>query len=184
MPNNTPSKTVEAYECGSCKKVYLDKDFADSCCTCSGCGIPWDSYGVCKTCRAKHEEESLAKAEIVATSCDDVPGCVDDNYFFDDGTLQDFFKDNDSEIPDFIWACKPTPFPHTDVVDFVQGIVDDWYEDAFYTVNGIDELQKAFDAFYEVNKELKAWYPTHNQKIDLRGLRLQIEGERAVEQMQ
>lgn len=64
----------------------------------------------------------------------------DEGYFFDIDSLEDYCKDNDVDMPKFIWGTAKKKL-FIDADDVVSNALEEWYEDAFNRVND-DELSK------------------------------------------
>jgi hypothetical protein len=73
--------------------------------------------------------------------------------FFDDiDELIDCCKDNDAEIPNYIWCTKRILF-QLDATDFIDNALEDSYEDAYEHVDKkeLDKLQIACDEFVKAH---------------------------------
>lgn len=132
---------------------------------CSECGniTGRSTYCASENCRLKRERESEARRFEKANkyTLDNVPreSCeyffsdsygYDDGYFDDIYSLEDYCKDNDVEMPKYIWGTYKKELS-MDAESIVSNELEEWYEDAFDRVDDKELflLQAALDNFCE-----------------------------------
>lgn len=72
----------------------------------------------------------------------------DNGYFDDIDSLEDYCKDNDVEMPKYIWGTYKKELS-MDAESIVSNQLEEWYEDAFDSVDGneLSLLQAVLDDF-------------------------------------
>ena len=171
-------RSAGVYFCETCKIIWREKDLAGRCClpkTCSNCGgaIRRPYYTICDECEAvkmsKVESERFTKAEKL-TEWD---GWVysdglgwRDGYFEDVGELVGHCHDEETEVPEYAWACKKVQFAHVDLDRVLEWISESGWEDfSRDDLNGVDELKAAIDRFNEANKDVVVWEVDYNRAV-------------------
>lgn len=80
-----------------------------------------------------------------------------DGFFESVDDLIDYLEDEEIPLenwPEKVYCCAPVEFPSFSAIDIVEDALIESYEDAIDDVSGLEELQKAFDAFTELNKNV------------------------------
>lgn len=74
----------------------------------------------------------------------------------------------ESEWPDFAYCCTVIPFNVTTSAEEIgEQCCEDMYEDAYDNLKGLEDLQKALDAFQLANKHMESWDMDYSRKIRL-----------------
>jgi hypothetical protein len=172
----TDGKDVFVWACGECGFISSNEEMAKKCCSCLTCGTKLDrsrGYTNCDSCRekerAKSEEERFQKAEKLESW----DGWVylegagyNEGYFRSLGELVDFLEDDEREVwPEYIFICKEQPFPGADIDSIIENVTCEMYEDAADNLNGLEELEKAINAFNEANKNMITYYPDYKRMV-------------------
>ena len=130
---------------------------------CSKCGNMTGRSTWCNSeiCRIKRDEESEYELYKKANkyTIDNAPkeSCeyfysdhygYDNGYFDDIGSLEDYCKENDIDMPKFIWGTTQKELS-IDAEDVASNALEEWYEDAFERVKNDEllKLQLALDDF-------------------------------------
>ena len=145
----SPAKTV-LYKslpyCGICGLVYPETpDLAAKCCTCVTCGLPMPGNGraggwrsehpeCAKRSRAEGEARTMAKAEKLESW--DGPIWLDDSGGFHQDLaayVERLHEDLDpgDPWPEFVYVCRPEPFPKLDLGDVLDNLMTDWAPEDF-----------------------------------------------------
>lgn len=161
-------------KCGGTGWLYIEREeekYIEKCPICDNgiihicpeCGNVTGKWTCCndKMCRLKREEiYELARYEKATKyTLDNVPKesmeyffsdlYGDNNGFFDDiDSLEDYCRDNDIELPKYIWGTNKKELS-IDAYNFITNELEEWYEDAFEGVNDneLAKLQVALDDF-------------------------------------
>jgi len=169
-------KPTGVFYCTSCRIVHRTKDGAESCCKpslCKDCGkeLPQKTYSLqCDTCKMpewhRKDREIYQKAKKV--KLEDYEGShvvIGDDYVSVDELEEQlsYRWSYGDELPRFAHGTTQTtsvtPF---DVADVMEQFTQEAYEDFDYKdLLGLDDLQKAIEAFHEINKNHWA-NRTHN----------------------
>lgn len=187
LPDGTPTKWSI---CSECRTVAApgNYDLSVKCCTCYDCGepLPKDEripYAEGKGKALYHREcerkrrmardaEALEKAELVPdydgpVYCEGRRGSYGDGYFADVSELAEDLDDDDDQScrPEFAFCCKEIPFRGVSAQSLIESACDDMDEDAGERVEGIEDLEKACDAFNLANKGLISWSEDRKHKV-------------------
>ncbi|MDA3614699.1 hypothetical protein [Polluticaenibacter yanchengensis] len=138
----------------------LDKARQDNC-NVRKCSICLENdtehkWRVCDDCMHK---EQLAKYKAISKTTSDYPCIIGDQYFFDQGELEEYFEENDLNPSDaIIYGCKQRSYPFLD---------ENYYEE--YT-NENGELPEKLQAIInDFNMKLKdvpmLWYEDSETKF-------------------
>ena len=184
LPDGTPTKWSM---CSECKTVVAPGNFdvSQKCCACYDCGLPLlPEERKCRSLyhrecerarRARREMEALEKAEIVIDYTGPVyfeggDGSYGDGYFTDVDELAEWL--NDQELPDggddrpeFAFCYKEIPFRRISLDSLIESACDDMDEDASERLSGVEELEKACNAFYEANKGVVSYFEDRKRKV-------------------
>lgn len=167
------------FYCSECKTVSRDQPLVEQCCKptlCENCGeVAAKYWTLCSKCKAeKHQKSYLEKLEkaITIEDTDNFIHCEDyqghhDGYFRDIGELLDYLSDIDDKIewPITVTVCEEVPIKKVGVDYILEEIAEEGFEDILDHIDGSDELQKALDAFYELNKGVASWEVAYKEKI-------------------
>lgn len=173
-------KSAGVFYCSECRIVHRTKEQADECCDrrCSDCGAKLENYYIrCKECQDKvskaAEQKAYEEARKITEAEYDEPlvlGYYDGDEF--DSCIEDVldgaycradnvpFEEIDDLFPKFVWGVKPVPFPKIDSNSIIEYFFDEYYSDNddYYPndfLEGLDELDEALEAFYNLNVEKK-----------------------------
>lgn len=163
-------------KCGGTGWLYVEKEnekYIEKCPTCDNgiihicpkCGSVTGKGTWCNNdeCRRKRDEESelglYEKATKYTLESAPKESCeyffsesfgYDNGYFIDIDSLEDYCRDNEIEIPKFVWGTTEKTLS-MDAEDIVSSELEEWYEDAFDRVNDSELalLQAAMDNFCE-----------------------------------
>lgn len=184
MPDGSPSNH---WFCSSCRFVSAAQDLAETCCVCRDCGQPCDKekdgyhssrqHRACADAsRLIRRREQMDKATEVTEYegmlySDDYSG-GQDGYFRDmEEFVEDYLdhvewqEDEPPERPEFLF-CTTEVRPHwIGVDDVLERMADDMYEDAARDVQGLKELESAFEVFYAANAGMKSYQTDYSRKI-------------------
>jgi hypothetical protein len=186
-PKNLKENEKHCDKCDGTGWLYVEKEnekYIERCPVCDNgiihicpdCGNETGKSTWCnnESCRRKRDEESESRLyeKAVKYTLENVPKeyCeyfftdtygYDNGYFTDIDSLEDYCKDNDIDIPKFIWGTSSKSLS-IDADNIVSNELEEWYEDAFDRVDGneLAKLQIALDDFckncgvgdcYEVN---------------------------------
>jgi len=112
------------------------------------------------------EQELLAKAELV--EWDGNPIAMLD-YFFPswEEMIDTAAYEEWKSIPEYVFSTKRCVIPHLDAGDIVERIMEELEidHDDEPTMNGVDELQKALEAFREANKGINYFVIDLDRKV-------------------
>ena len=156
-------KKVELYECGKCKKVYYDKEFAEKCCQpryCETCGVEIKPYFFkCEPCRYK---QMFDKAKLVEFDGGLAYDIVGDKYYEDLDVVEEDYEPG--QAPEFLFACtpyKPQLDPKSIVDDLYEQVGDPTIEIELVDVHQIESFIERWNA-----KQKVGWYePNYKQKV-------------------
>lgn len=204
-PEGEP-KASGVYSCGQCRLVYMDEETATRCCTCSYCGKPLGDgetkrglgihHGECWTAHSKQWfTQRVEKAETVpyeAIPVEDAE-CLYvhewDEYFFDEGSLEDKLSEVQWEsqdegisfqdcVPPFIFPCKRNVWPGLDIEDVLNNDTKNYLaeDDTFdMFVEGYDELKEAVGRFNAKNEgRVYCFEPDYSRKIPTESLGIKL----------
>lgn len=186
LPNGEPTGWSM---CGECHSVACPGNFdlTVKCCTCYDCGkplakderIPYaDGKGRSlyhRECerrrRMERDAEALEKAELVIgygdpVYCEGRRGSYGEGYFADVVELSESFGEGE-EIPEFAFCCESTPFAVPDASDLIESACEEMDEDASDRLDGVEEFEKAVDAFNKINDGVIAWYEDRKRKVSV-----------------
>lgn len=165
--------------CSECKTVSRDQPLVEQCCKptlCEECGEVAQKYWtLCSRCKAEKDHKSyLEKLEKATTikdtdkfiHCEDYQG-YHDGYFSDTGELLDYLSNIDDEIewPVTVTVCEEEPIEKIGIDHILEVIAEEGFEDILDHIQGAEELQKALDAFYELNETVVSWTVAYKEKI-------------------
>ena len=160
--------------CGGTGWMYVENDkekYIEKCNVCDNgiihicpdCGkeLGRNTYCNSKECRDKRETENQLRIYEKATKYtlssvpkesieyfySDLYG-YDEGYFSDIDSLEDYCKENNIEIPKFVFGTKQKQL-NIDAYDIVESALEEWYEDAIDRVDdkSLGKLQSDLDDF-------------------------------------
>lgn len=165
---------TSAYQCGECKKVYLDRRMAEQCCLhkyCEDCGceLPsrWYKF-VCKSCDLKRLYDKAEK--LTPDQWDD--WVQRDGYGYNDGffesvdDLLEYCKDTGSEPPDWVFCCKGIRH-QLDADQILDNMLDDAYDDAPDQIVDEDSLRDFIKA-WNAKQIVSTYYPDYTKVVVLK----------------
>lgn len=174
-------KTAGIWFCGKCRIVQKTQEDAERHCSCFTCGKhqDWSAGRIrteCDECsgkrRAKLRQERIENAVEVPSY--DGPlyldrGGYEDDYFQDmDDLLERLYcegeDDETRELPEWAFCCTTKPVS-LDASRVIEWATDDHFDDAADHLCGVEELEKAIDAFNEANKEVVSWNVDYKRKV-------------------
>lgn len=167
--------------CSECRTVHKEQRNAQSChgvTHCEDCGVELGKrqpyYRTqCDECRnkawrekqAKEEFERYTKAVKIASSEYTGPQVFFNDRYYD--TVVDAI-DGCDEPPEYVWSAKNVGLRKATTEDLVERVLEEAWEDADSDdLNGLDELQKAVDAFNEANAGVAVYMVDYNEAIVL-----------------
>lgn len=167
LPDGKPISS--AWACSACGLVWNDGSSAARCCKCSYCGLhrPWTggntSHDECwKKHRQEIDAETLEKATLI--EWDGEPIFYDDHvYQGPDEVIERFL---DGHAPEFIFATTQQGFSF-DLESALENTCEEHHEDMYESLDGLDDLHKAVDAFNEINKGNLSYFEDCKHKIRL-----------------
>ena len=194
LPDGRPS---EVLFCSDCKTVANDEATLSRMCKCPRtCTVCEETtvedlyYTTCRSCRRlqgdkereKKEAERFEKAAKILES--DYEGPIfteatgwNNGYFRDTSELREHLCDEDmleededgNPLPLYVWACRVNPICSLNLSTVLEhgcdtDILEDWDSSR---LQGTDALQKALDAFNELNKDEVSWTPDYRRAIIL-----------------
>lgn len=175
-------RAKKAYRCWDCNKVYLEKEFAQSCCApkkCSRCGVSMDKhrpYIACDPCleilkahRVKVVDCSEAEDGVIYS--DTHQGNWDDGYSSSIEEMEDLHRDEGWEMPAYVHPCEATAFQF-DPSDVLDRCHDNHHEDA---VDQLVDTKGLFAFFKEWNakQNVVSYHPKRDRIIVLDQVRFQ-----------
>lgn len=151
--------------CSECRAVHKDQRGAQSChgvTHCEDCGVTLGKrqpyYKThCDECGnqrwrariAKEEFDRYTKAQKVPASEYSGPQVYFADRYYE--TVEDAI-DGCEEAPEYVWAAKNVGVRKASIEDLIERVLEEAWEDADADdLNGIDELQRAVDAFNAAN---------------------------------
>lgn len=168
-------RPAAAWMCGNCGLPWLDKDFADSCCTCGYCHEPLSPKANCHmACYEKAQREADEKRIVGAQKLPTWAGWVFHGEEFAESTkalaekIEAKLESGElllKDWPQWAFVCVPRHPDRvgTDVV--VESIKDDMYEDFEFDLDGIAELREALEAFNDANEHLVTYEPDFTRVV-------------------
>lgn len=161
-------------KCGGTGWIYIENDnekYIERCPVCDNgvihicpkCGkelgrITYCTSNQCRLQRDRKEELRLYKNAKKYT-LDNVPkeSCeyfyhesfgYDNGYFYDIDSLEDYCKENDIDMPKYIWGTYKKTL-HIEAYDIIENVLEEWYEDAISMVDdkAMSKLQDSLDEF-------------------------------------
>lgn len=174
-------KSSGIWYCSECRSVHTQQRTAQSChgvTHCEDCGKELGKrqpyYRTqCDECsnkawqekQTKEEFERYTKAVKIKAS-----GYTGPQVFFADRyyeTVEDAIEDCDKP-PEYMWAAKDIGLKKATMEDLVDHILEEAWEDAdIDDLNGIEDLQKAIDAFNEANAAVSVYMVDYNEALVL-----------------
>lgn len=89
-----------------------------------------------------------------------------DKYFTCIDTMEDYYKDNNLEMPRYAYGCSFEPVK-LDTYDILEQATEEHAEDMMNMVDGVTELKEAIEKFNEVNKNNGSYFMDCNTIIEL-----------------
>lgn len=180
------------YQCGNCKRIYNNKEYAEKCCkpfTCSKCGREisrdfnkilenyYESNGkiLCYDCWSKQKWDNLpviTEEGYNKLSKEDTtygPACLDDRFNEDlYGLLEDIADDYD-KAPEYIQVAKYEKVHPIKIDDCLESIVEDMcLDEPPYMEDIFVDLNELYDFIQKWNKKQKYTYlVSEDRKIKL-----------------
>lgn len=172
------------FACGKCGIVFGGtywpdaKGAAEKCCgssVCNRCGaeLTHKGYLICRACQIVDTAEKLREDFEKAEKVTDWDGAFYsepfNKYFFDMDELEEWLDDYDPKYyggmsaPIWLFTCVAAPPCPLDIEDIMERATEDMFEDAADHFTGIDDLQKAIDAFNEANKDVLTYFPNRKK---------------------
>lgn len=179
LTGTTPDgREAKVWGCGVCLHVCLNEEHAKRCCVCSYCGKPTDNAEDRGKRQTYHRscmhadwirkyQERLDKATEVTDY--DGPFLYNDRFHADMGELLDYLEcscESDEDWPEWIYACtEQKPCLTLDLDDLSHKIEDLWEDADWSEFAGHKELEAAFAAFNEANKERASYTEDWTRKV-------------------
>lgn len=185
---NEKGQPTNIWACGKCRSLTLGhglintREAAEKCCEpdkCRHCGKDIEhnkpfrvlAHEECERAdRRRKEVERLEKAEEVTSGydswlySDDVTG-YRDGFWTDMGELLDHLEDEeDIERPEFVFCCHE--ISHLiDLGHVLENLCEEGYDEMADRLE-TKELEKAIEAFHELNKDaLRSYQPDYKRKV-------------------
>jgi hypothetical protein len=177
-------RTAGVFYCGECRHVARTREQADGCCApykCTRCGVdvPRKNFRtVCPPCEEAKRQEKEAARFAAAEKVTEWDGWIyseghghSDGYFRDPSELREWIEedsDEGAEMPAYVWTCTEESFARTSMDQITDPISENAYEDFDCdSLEGIDALQSAIDAFNEANKRIVSYLPNYKRALIL-----------------
>ena len=169
------SKEIKAWKCEKCGKAYMYKSGADDCCKveiietshCEICGNEIEKYRtICDDCLSKRHYKDGTKIKYSEYDLDWLYDGNTDKYFSDIDALDDYYEDENLELPKWCYGCDEIPFA-IDIDGALENASEEMYEDFEYD-NDADELGELIDFIKAWNEKQSAKsYESNYKKIIL-----------------
>jgi len=175
---NPSGKPAQVWYCGKCRCVSASLHMAEQCCDpkCDKCGKPVpQGHCRCTACwnesQDKAEKARFEKAKHLKP--EEYTGWIysdglgwSEGYFECIDDLIDYCKEEDADIPEYVWATNEVHFAQASIDDLLSNIHDRAYED-FETesLHGLPELKKAIETFNEANKYVVSYEVDYSRAI-------------------
>jgi hypothetical protein len=167
--------------CSECRSVHNDQRLAQSChgtTHCKDCGKELGKrqpyYRTqCEECYSKEWRERMAKEEferytkatkIKASEYTGPQVFFGDHYY---ETVEDAI-DQCEKPPEYVWSAKDVGLRKATIEDLIERILEEAWEDADSgDLNGVEELEKAVDAFNDANSGVSVYMVDYNEALVL-----------------
>lgn len=180
LPSGSETDISICTSCGAPARGRTNLDISEKCCTCWGCGGPLTAeekkhpghyHAACdRLRRGTMELKRLEKATLV----EDYDGPVfadgvrggQDGYFRNLDELQEALEDYDETAAalDFAYCCAVKPI-RIDLDAILQSATEEFYEEAYNDLRGVDALQSAVDVFNAENAKVESWDVDYSRKV-------------------
>ena len=163
------SEEITCYKCTDCAKVYWTEESAEVCCApkfCEACGVEVPQYRIlCYACADKRRYERAEKiTEWDGWVFAEGLGYMD-GYFRDIGELIEYCEDDEIDIPEWVFACKPKRH-ELDIDTALEYMTEDAYEDAYGDLRQVDELRE-FVREWNKAQDIISYYPDYSRVVIL-----------------
>lgn len=173
--------TIEAcgiFYCSECRVVHRTQDEANWChgerrCACGNKIMQGYYQRQCSDCDHKEWKEKERQKELkrfdeaTKIAYADYKGewVYDNDKFYPE--LEDAIDGYlEGHEPEYVWACKRVGIPRIDLEDVTTNILNNMWEEAETgDLNGIEELEKALQAFNDANKDLPVYEVDYSTAI-------------------
>lgn len=122
--------------------------------------------------KRQRDEKRIANAEIVSESmcgeCLFVDPEVEDKVFWDSGEYLEYCEEEEIEPASLLWVADSMPLRRKNSDCFVDDIIEQVGDEYSIDVKGVDELQKAIDAFYEANSAITVLHVDYKKAIEVK----------------
>lgn len=165
------------FYCSECRAVFSNEEQARLChgerlCPCGEKSESRYSLQCSKCSREKFAKESRQReADRFEKAAKITEAEYGEGMVFDADQYYDSVEDAidgylDDQKPEYVWACRDIGVRPATLDGLIEDMLDGMWEDAdHYDLNGIDELQKAVDAFNEANRSIHVWEPDYSRAI-------------------
>lgn len=182
-------KASGIWYCSECRTVHTSQQSAQACHGVTQCGTCGKELGKlqpyyrtqCDECRNKEWREKQAQKEFdlytkaakIKASEYTGPQVYFGDRFYE--TVEDAIDQCD-EPPEYVWAVKNVGLRKASIDDLIDGVLEEAWEDAEVDdLHGVEELQRAVDAFNEANADIPVYVVDYAQAIvldeEINGLR-------------
>ena len=179
----SPSGMEIGSACGVCHQIAApgNYDISEKCCTCYECGKPLSDkdrrsrslyHDACdKQMRVRWQQERLDKAKLVNDYDGPVylegigRGSYGDGYFSDVHELAESIPTAvETDGTRFAFCCESRN-TSLDFDSIIENLAEEMFEDAADSLNGLDELREAIDAFNLANESVITWDVDYERKV-------------------
>jgi len=164
-------KPAGIFFCEACRRVWCDKDVAESCCRCRYCGeLEKNSHAECRY-RAMHKRRAeVLEAAAVIENYDGwvyAEGCgYRDGYFPSMDDLLEYLAEEElSDWPERVHCCTPVTIRWPDASDIAERVCEGLYEEADNDLQGLKELDEALAEFAKANASMQCFEADYSRCV-------------------
>ena len=188
-PKSQEQVPVDVWVCSRCDRAWgQSRDLADRCCTCAHCGKEmakieygtrtsyhsncWIEY--CNEVRNKQIEKAEKLEAWDGWVCNEGQGGgpQDDGYAqsLDEMVehLEEQLANGDlipEDWPEWVFVCDEIKMRSVESSDIIEMLAGEMYEDFQDELDGLDDLQKALDAFNKANEKMHSYGSDHKRVV-------------------
>lgn len=171
---------IDCWRCSCCGRAYLDRDMAERCCVCSGCGMEGTHNGLveCVDCqhrkideRERRRWDKARKVRLRDYDGDGVYVSAMEQYLFD-ASVQDVYEawdeyqgmECDDQIEDLrVFGVERHPV-QINVDNIIQQLSDDAYEDWEMDGDALRDLERMCAEWNDRHAD-RAYWPDYSVAI-------------------
>ena len=170
---HSDGNSAQVWYCSECRMVKSTQASAEQCCKkndCRICGEPVDTphWMVHPKCR-KNEQIERAKKLEAWDGLVYLEGFGSEYFSGIEELLQAAF-DEDVELPEYVFICKPIPFKTPDIEGLISECLEGHYEDAYDAIDSksYTKLSIALDEFRMANQHIVSYEPDFTKMVLVR----------------